>query len=207
MVSVLLFDIGGVLINYKPAMYYEDVARRIGKDVGTVRSAFEPFRRQLDLGAMPVRTAEKLVARKLGARESDIRWGSNFLSVASPNARMLGFARRASKEYRLALLSNFSFVRYREALANLIDKDLFRDRFISCYLHMAKPDKYGRPDDERIYRYAVRRLRVEPNEILFIDDLEENLAPARRMGINTLLFEDYGKFIGQMSKLGISVGA
>lgn len=60
---------------------------------------------------------------------------------------------------------------YRMGVLGLFDKRVFSYRVRSC-----KPD-------ERIYRYALARLDVRPDEAILVDDLEENLRAANRIGI------------------------
>lgn len=52
----------------------------------------------------------------------------------------------------------------------------------SCYLGARKPD-------EAIYRRALGITQRDPSECLFIDDREENLVPARRLGMRTLAYQ------------------
>ncbi|HZI95217.1 MAG TPA: HAD family phosphatase [Patescibacteria group bacterium] len=52
----------------------------------------------------------------------------------------------------------------------------------SCWLGLRKPS-------EKIYQRALAIAQADPAASLFIDDREENLAPARALGMRTLLFE------------------
>jgi putative hydrolase of the HAD superfamily len=45
---------------------------------------------------------------------------------------------------------------------------------------------YAKPDAE-FYQVAVRKLDVRPEEVLLIDDQEQCLSPARKMGMHTIL--------------------
>ena len=44
-----------------------------------------------------------------------------------------------------------------------------------------------RKPDRNIYLLAADRIGVEPAECVFVDDLEVNLAPARELGMSTVL--------------------
>ena len=44
--------------------------------------------------------------------------------------------------------------------------------------------------DERIYRIALGRLNVEPNEAIFVDDFSENVVAARMLGMTGVHFAD-----------------
>ena len=57
----------------------------------------------------------------------------------------------------------------------------FDKLFLSYQLGMRKPHK-------KIYRYAIKHLKVRPEQVLFIDDKEANVVVARELGMNTLRF-------------------
>ncbi|WP_344864398.1 HAD family phosphatase [Planomonospora alba] len=82
----------------------------------------------------------------------------------------------------LALLSNAPV-----ELARLIDGHpwarLFRSRFFSADLRLAKPDP-------RMFRQVCERLGADPGDLLFVDDREENVRAAEALGIESVLFTD-----------------
>ena len=93
---------------------------------------------------------------------------------------------RSAKEngYKVFLLSN-----YPDKLA-----DMHWKRFsflpevdgyiISAKVKLAKPDK-------KIYLMLMDRYRLMPEECVFIDDREDNLVPARELGMETIHFKSY----------------
>lgn len=56
----------------------------------------------------------------------------------------------------------------------------FAPLFLSFEQHMMKPD-------QRLYEHVIEAMQLTPQEILFIDDKEEYLAPARALGMRTVL--------------------
>ena len=85
--------------------------------------------------------------------------------------------------YRTAILSNMppnklSFMR---GTGRFDWIDEFPVALFSCEVDLVKPDP-------RIYRLCLERLGVEPAASVFLDDLPANVAAARALGINALLF-------------------
>ncbi len=58
-----------------------------------------------------------------------------------------------------------------------------------------------RKPDPRIYRLALERLGVEPEEAIYLDDLGINLKPARALGMHTIKVVDPDEAIGELSRL------
>uniref|UniRef100_A0A8C3TWA5 Epoxide hydrolase 2 n=1 Tax=Catharus ustulatus TaxID=91951 RepID=A0A8C3TWA5_CATUS len=64
----------------------------------------------------------------------------------------------------------------------------------SCRIGIAKPDP-------GIYSYALEALQAQPHEVIFLDDLGENLKPAREMGMATILFQDTESGLRELQEL------
>jgi epoxide hydrolase-like predicted phosphatase len=61
--------------------------------------------------------------------------------------------------------------------------DVFDVQVYSAEVHLAKPDP-------RIYKLALERLGVQPQEAIFVDDSPENIEAAKALGIHGVRFED-----------------
>ncbi|KFQ48977.1 Bifunctional epoxide hydrolase 2, partial [Nestor notabilis] len=64
----------------------------------------------------------------------------------------------------------------------------------SCRLGMQKPDP-------EIYTYALDALKAKPQEVIFLDDIGENLKPAREMGMATVLVRDTETVLKELEEL------
>lgn len=72
--------------------------------------------------------------------------------------------------------------------------DGFDPVLLSCEVGYAKPEK-------AFYDLAVERLGVHPEEILFIDDQEICLEPARNMGMHTLLAQSPDQIVADTKRI------
>ena len=61
---------------------------------------------------------------------------------------------------------------------NLFDAVVF-----SCNVGVRKPNP-------NIYKIMLKKLNVQPQEAVLIDDREENIVGAKKVGINAILFVD-----------------
>ena len=75
-------------------------------------------------------------------------------------------------------------------------RNYFKIALSSCYLGLRKPD-------EAIYRRALDILGVPPHRILFIDDREENIAPAGAIGMATIHFKGASELQAKLTKEGV----
>uniref|UniRef100_A0A8C3JHF9 Epoxide hydrolase 2 n=1 Tax=Calidris pygmaea TaxID=425635 RepID=A0A8C3JHF9_9CHAR len=64
----------------------------------------------------------------------------------------------------------------------------------SCRLGAQKPDP-------EIYVYALDALKAKPQEVILLDDIGENLKPAREMGMATILVRDTETVLKELEEL------
>lgn len=86
------------------------------------------------------------------------------------------------KGYKIGLLSNdlsewSEFLRNKFGLNDLVD-----------YCVISGEAKSRKPD-EAIYKYAIRKYKIDPHESVFVDDRYKNLVPAEKLGFETVLFD------------------
>ena len=103
----------------------------------------------------------------------------------SLNKRMVLLLKEIAQKYDCACLTNNfknHFSKKNSSTFNRI-KNNFDYIFESSKLGIRKPEK-------EIYLYVLKKMRVKPEEILFIDDLGMNLKPAKELGFITYKFKN-----------------
>ena len=85
------------------------------------------------------------------------------------------------KKYKLAIINNGNNIA-KKYWEKRFDFSIF-DVFINSAVEGVKKP------DSKIYLIACKKLKVKPENCLFIDDLEENIKTAKRLGMETILWE------------------
>ena len=57
--------------------------------------------------------------------------------------------------------------------------------------------------DRKFFETALARIKVKPEESLFIDDRAVNVRVAEKMGIRTILFESYEKIVEKLKEINL----
>lgn len=81
-------------------------------------------------------------------------------------------------------------------LLNQGSYDIFDEVYASNLMGISKPD----PD---FYRYISKKEGIEPENIIFVDDTEENIISAQKIGINSILFTDSDSLKQQIKTLSL----
>jgi epoxide hydrolase-like predicted phosphatase len=107
------------------------------------------------------------------------------------NAELTDYFRDLRPGYQTAILSN-SFLGARAKEQALYGFEDITDVIIYSHeVGMAKPDP-------RIYALTCEKLGVQANEIVFLDDLEENIIAAREFGMQAVWFKDNTQAIAEI---------
>jgi len=110
------------------------------------------------------------------------------------NQPMADFIRSLRPTYYTAILTNAGD-QGRRVFCDAYHLEMLVDTIIvSAEEGLAKPD-------ERLYRLALTRLGVAPEEALFIDDLKVNVEAARLVGLKAIQFQSTTQTIREMKAL------
>jgi glucose-1-phosphatase len=88
-----------------------------------------------------------------------------------------------SKGYPLFLLSDTNELHFAHIIEHYPIVHAFDEWILSFEVGAKKPEK-------RIYEVIFEKMDVDRSEVFYIDDLEKNVAAARSMGMEAMLFRD-----------------
>src|SRR5579859_395701 len=186
----LILDYGNVLTYPQAPDVIRAMATRLGVTVEAFTAAYWEHRRPYDAGEYPPADYWRRVLRSLGLRreETDERTLLDWLVGRDGDSWMRyrdevwDLARDVlAKDVPTAMLSNMPV-----ALAQCIRRDRALEEWFDVVI--VSGDVHSTKPDPRIYRLCLERLDAEPAGALFVDDREENVAAAARLGMRTVHF-------------------
>ena len=115
-----------------------------------------------------------------------------------PYADSIALARAlaGTGRYRLMTINNESAELNAYRLRRFGLAPIFAAFFSSCWLGVAKPSR-------RIFELALGMSQAEPGGAVFVDDREQNLAPARSLGMQALRFTTVDALRSDLAALGV----
>jgi len=196
MIKTILFDFTGVVTT---ARCFPSLAERLGKkfniDAKKILNRLQSNDILYTKGNESTHAFWKKAFKGLPVPYHD--FVSEFSSWYTLNNWVLDLAKRLKSRYQVVILSdNF------DAVLDTIRKDkklkVFEKIYLSNELHLSKAD-------ERLFRYALKSLGRKPEECIFIDDKEKNLAQAESIGMRTILFRNTTQLKMELKHLGIDI--
>lgn len=186
MIKTVVFDIGGVLVDWNPRYFYSTICddeQEIEHFLANVCT--NEWNHTLDLGR-PWKEAKAELVAKFPEKEDWIeyyrtRWLDMFEGPIHESVDILMELKRMGVP--LYALSNWGS---QEAF-NLVKKEFFPFFGLFDGVILSGEEKIAKPDP-MIYQLLLNRFDLNPRETLFIDDKPENVQAARNLGIEAIQF-------------------
>jgi 2-haloacid dehalogenase len=185
MSGVVVFDVGGVLLDWSPYHLYRQMLADDAAIAAFIDEVgFNDWNVALDAGERTWDEAVALLGDRFPHRRELItaahhRWHD---MVRAPITGAVDILERlAAAGTPLYAITNFSSEKFREARERYAFLRRFRDVVVSGDERMLKPDP-------AIYHTLTSRNGLDPADCVFIDDSEKNVAGAKAIGMEAVRF-------------------
>ncbi len=116
-----------------------------------------------------------------------------WLDVLFSCPQSVAFLQRATQDFPVWFLSNTNDFHYDLLMQDFPFMKWVKGGTYSFMVGSMKPEP-------QIYEIAIKKSGFRPEEILFIDDLEENVQAAQDQGIHIIHYVDYSSFGKELSQ-------
>ncbi len=200
-VELILFDLGGVLINID---YQATEKAFIAIGVTDFHEKYTQFQQnelfnQFETGQI---SAQHFINKLLpftqkGSSPNEVVHAWNAM-IGEFSQEKIDLLIRLSKEKRIALLSNtnelhmIQVMRAWENACAIPFESLFEQVFLSHEIHQRKPDV-------QTFEWVCNQLNISPSQVLFIDDNPQHIEGANAAGLKTHFYKDPKDFYALFS--------
>jgi putative hydrolase of the HAD superfamily len=195
----IFFDIGGVLgTNGWDRDQRAAAVRHFGLDVAELEELHGETVAMLEQGRMTLDEYLRCTVFYRPRPFAPEEFKAYMLAQSAPFRETIDLARALSHTglYRLMTINNESAELNQHRVEQFGLRDTFIAFFSSCWLGVLKPAR-------RIYEVALAMSQAEPGSSVFIDDREQNLEPARALGMRTIRFTDALRLRQELAGLGV----
>jgi 2-haloacid dehalogenase len=196
----LVFDVGGVLLDWNPRHLYRKFFN------GDLES-MEQFLKEIDFNGWnlcqdagrPFTEAVAALITQHPRWEELIkayhsRWEESIRGTIEGSVEILADLRNSG--YPLYALSNFSVEKFQLVRERFDFFAWFDDILISAQVQLVKPDP-------RIFQVLLERIEREPAECLLIDDSGPNIKTACKLGFEAIHFQSSEQLRAELHQRGI----
>lgn len=201
-VRAVVFDLGGVLIDWNPRHLY----RRLFRDENAMEAFLaevctDEWHRDHDLGADIRESCQRLSWRHPEHADMIMAWAERGEEMAAGQFDQAVELLRELKAAGLPCfaLSNMEPDTYAIRRTRFAFMSWFDGEVISGLEGVAKPDR-------EIFEILLRRYRLDPHRSVFIDDSLLNVQAASELGMIALHYSSAGQLRADLAGLGIGRG-
>ena len=200
-VKLVMFDLGGVLVQIAPEKFLAKVAEATGKPAESLKPSLDDQKliEALELGHINPRKFYEQVKGRTGvdwAYEQFVKaWNS---IIVDENKETTWILERLRARYKLLVLTNTDPL-HDTHIRNTWPVFNFIPHWVASYVvGFRKPDP-------RIFELALREADAQPRETVYIDDMAEHIETARHLGIPAIHFVDGLVLERELQALGVHV--
>ena len=180
MVKVIAFDLVGVLVTERDIYLTEEedkLERMFGNNINDSEYMIEA-KKIIDNELTLIKTIEELISKLYKVKDENL-----FKKIKEKH-----------NDVKIIIATNHvSFVK--NFINKKFNKDYLNDILISAEINKIKPNL-------DFYNYILEKFKLEPKELLFLDDNIDNIRGAEKLGINTIkvnkdtdLYSEISKFL------------
>lgn len=195
----IVFDIGNVLADFKWEEYYnrfgyeKEILDKLAH--ATVKSKYWS---EFDKGIMTEEEILQAFIRIEPTIEKEIRTVlKNMGDMVVKNDYAIPWIQSLkAKGYQIYIISNFSEKGFDECKKALDFMEYVDGSIISYREKLIKPD-------HKIYHTLLERYQLKAEECVFLDDMPQNIAAAKEVGMQGIIFQNQNQAIEELEKLGV----
>ena len=197
-IDTVVFDLGGVLIDWDPRYLYRRLMPEDEVDAFLDEIGFAAWNHAQDAGRSWADAVAAHTALHPHRRELIEAYPRRFVdTLGGPITGTVAiFEELHTAGVRLLALTNWSAETFRQARRTYVFLDLFDGIVVSGEEHVTKPDP-------RIFAILIERHRLDTARAVFIDDSPANITAARAAGFVTIRYENPGRLRDQLVQVGL----
>ena len=199
MIKNIIFDLGNVLLNFKPVQFLERFT--------TDKNKIEQFSSKilenklwldLDRGILSIESArEKYLANYPEEEQLINLFFSQWMEMLSPIPENVDVLKELKKlNYKLYALSNFIREAWTYVKRHYDFLGLFDGEVLSFEINFIKPEK-------QMFDHLLDKYCLIPERCIFIDDVEDNTSQARMMRMNSIHYSESTDLREELERIGI----
>lgn len=198
MIKAFIFDIGNVLLPFDFSVALRKLNGTSGVD--SLAQRIEPVKRACESGRIGRAEFLKRIRCVLQYEGGEAELVAAWEDIFTENGPMSDLVRALHPRHPLYLLSNTSGLHLDYVSRVYPVFNCFSGGVYSYKAKCMKPDRL-------IYEIALRQFGVEPDETVFIDDMQPNVDAALELGFRAIRYDlnRHQDLIRQLRGLGVSV--
>jgi HAD superfamily hydrolase (TIGR01509 family) len=196
-IHLVLFDFGNVLAYIDFDKFWRTLGYVSQEQIAPFAVGYKSWTRQYETGF--ISTSEYLSGLQsvFGHRFNVDQLKQAFANIIQePVGGMFDVVKQVSQAHRTALVSNTNEIHYKNSLKKFKVLGVLHKHYLSYQMRIMKP-AHG------FYDAIIQDQKIDPSEMLLIDDLITNVEGARAAGMQAIRFENPKQLMGSLTSFAV----
>ena len=194
LIKAVVFDFGGVYFTYSRERRLK-AFKKLKKPEKLLDIAWEKYIDDYNRGKLSEAEFWKKFKGVLEIEVSNKKLREITLSIFKPIKCVHKIVKELRKKFKVGLLTD------QTNWLDILDKKYgiyknFDEIVISCRIGAIKPEK-------KMYLAMLKKLKVKPSEVVFVDDDMINVKAAEKLGMKVILFKNCSQLRRELKRLGV----
>ncbi len=200
MIKAIIFDFGNVIYHFDNNIFLEKISNSSDKTASELSELIynSDLPIQYETGLISSEKFFNEITRICDLSISKIKFIKVYTDIFTPIQTTINLIRSLKCIYKIALLSNTNEWDFEHIIKTCEVYNLFDAVSLSFKVKAMKPDN-------RIFLDSISKLKLKPEECVYIDDIERYVEAAKQIGINGIHYVSYEKLISSLEKLSIQL--
>ena len=199
-IKAIIFDIGGILYKEYAGEFHKKIAKVFNINNKKLDKIRDKYAKQAHLGKLSQEKYLTLIAKDMKIKETSI-FINTWKKLEEKEVKMKKDVKKTIKK----LSRNYLIVAFTNTTKN--HEKIRKKKKIYQYFKLklsSTKEKLAKPE-QKFYKLLLKKVKLATSEIIFIDDEKINLIPAKKLGINTILFKNNKQLIKDLKKQGVKI--
>ena len=204
--TTILSDLGNVLLNFDHGIAFKKIAAHLNPltamYIWAKKDAFmKEMRKEFDLLETGKMNLEQMFSRlkgKVGGNMPFDSFKEAWCDIFSVCPETISLIKNLSEKYNVFILSNTNAAHYDFIRSKFPELDFVKEWITSYSIGVLKPE-------QEFYQIAVEKLKVMPEQCVFIDDNLGNVEAAKTFGIDAIHHQNAEKTTEELKNYNIGL--
>ena len=199
-IIAVLFDLGNVLAFIDFNEFWRSLGFLHPEEIAPFADGYKSWTHQYEIGFVSTREyfagLQSVFARRFYVEQLEQAFKN---IIREPVDGMKDIVKSVSRTHKTALVSNTNEIHYKNSMEKFDVLPLLHKHYLSYQMHVMKPV-------HEFYDVIIKDQKIDPSEVLLIDDLITNIKGAQEAGMQAVQFENTKQLEKVLKNLGVILG-